>query len=142
MADAADLKSACREAVRVRVPFSAPFADVENWHIIRTQNAAFVGSTPTIGTICPLNSVGQSSGLGCVAQLAEHLTFNQGVSGSNPDTPTNKPQVPGSSPGGRTTSLPLLREGFLFVNSNWRQTNLTYTLLDTYPLLWYTYYSK
>ena len=36
--------------VRVRVPFPAPFADVENWHIIRTQNAAFVGSTPTIGT--------------------------------------------------------------------------------------------
>ena len=28
MADAADLKSACRVAVRVRVPFPAPLADV------------------------------------------------------------------------------------------------------------------
>ena len=27
---------------------------------------------------------------GCVAQLVEHLTFNQRVSGSNPDALTNK----------------------------------------------------
>ena len=28
--------------------------------------------------------------IGCVAQSVEHLTFNQRVSGSNPDALTNK----------------------------------------------------
>ena len=31
----------------VRISSPAPFAAVENWHIILTQNQAFVGSNPT-----------------------------------------------------------------------------------------------
>ena len=35
---------------------------------------------------------------GCVAQLVEHLTFNQRVSGSNPDALTNK-KIPSHAEG-------------------------------------------
>ena len=34
---------------------------------------------------------GRRSGLGCVAQSEEHVTFNHGVLGSIPSTPTKNP---------------------------------------------------
>ena len=47
----------------------------------RTENPRVSGSIPELGT-CYIQ--------GCVAQLVEHLTFNQVVPGSNPGTLTLK----------------------------------------------------
>ena len=46
-AEASDLRSDKCEFESRQGP---PYAAVENWHIILTQNQAFVGSSPTCGT--------------------------------------------------------------------------------------------
>lgn len=44
------LKIPCFISVPVQVRYPAPYATVENWHIILTQNQAFMGSTPICST--------------------------------------------------------------------------------------------
>ena len=49
----------------------------------RTENPRVSGSIPELG-------IKDKISYGCVAQLVEHLTFNQVVPGSNPGTLTLK----------------------------------------------------
>ena len=71
-----------RSQVQILLPqFRAQLAQLVEQ---RTENPRVSGSIPELGILFCKNSYG------CVAQLVEHLTFNQVVPGSSPGTLTKK----------------------------------------------------